>query len=324
MDDDTTGETVERDGSTADLANLATASGDGAGAGKPDRSGVSRRWLRGAGAVGAAAVGVAAGATIASASEPDSDPSEGAAAAAVPFRGEHQAGIVTPAQDRLHFAAFDVITDDREKLVELLQKWSAAAERMTEGHSAGTTGAMNGPLDAPPADTGEAYGLPPSQLTITIGFGPTLFTKDGQDRFGLAERRPEALIDLPHFPADRLDPAAAAATCACRPAPTIRRWRHAVRNLARIGFRVVGHSSRSASVGRRRPPPHRSRLGTCSGSRTGPRPQGRGAGPARRVHLGRQGRRSRRGLDGRRFLPGRVGSACTSRPGIAPRCASRR
>jgi len=240
MDDDTTGETVERDGSTADPA---TASGDGAGAagaGKPDRSGVSRRWLLGAGAVGAAAVGVAAGATIASASEPESNPSEGAAAGAVPFRGEHQAGIVTPAQDRLHFAAFDVITDDREKLVELLQKWSAAAERMTEGHSAGTTGAMNGPLDAPPADTGEAYGLPPSQLTITIGFGPTLFTKDGQDRFGLAERRPEALIDLPHFPADRLDPARSGGdlcvqACAHDPQVAV----HAVRNLARIGFGVV-------------------------------------------------------------------------------------
>ena len=34
--------------------------------------------------------------------------------AAVPFHGEHQAGIVTPAQDRLHFVAFDVITDDRD------------------------------------------------------------------------------------------------------------------------------------------------------------------------------------------------------------------
>ena len=31
----------------------------------------------------------------------------------VDFYGEHQAGIVTPAQDRLHFVAFDVITDDR-------------------------------------------------------------------------------------------------------------------------------------------------------------------------------------------------------------------
>ncbi|WP_275414799.1 Dyp-type peroxidase domain-containing protein [Plantactinospora mayteni] len=28
---------------------------------------------------------------------------------------------------------------------------------------------------APPDDTGEALGLPPSQLTLTIGFGPSLF-----------------------------------------------------------------------------------------------------------------------------------------------------
>ena len=37
------------------------------------------------------------------------------AGAAVPFYGEHQAGIVTPAQDRLHFVAFDVITDKRAR-----------------------------------------------------------------------------------------------------------------------------------------------------------------------------------------------------------------
>ena len=34
-------------------------------------------------------------------------------------------------QDRLHFAAFDVITDSREELIELLQDWTAAAARMT-------------------------------------------------------------------------------------------------------------------------------------------------------------------------------------------------
>ena len=41
-----------------------------------------------------------------------------------PFRGAHQAGIVTPAQDRLHFAAFDVTTDSRDELVALLQAWT--------------------------------------------------------------------------------------------------------------------------------------------------------------------------------------------------------
>ena len=29
----------------------------------------------------------------------------------IPFYGPHQAGIATPAQDRLHFAAFDLVTD---------------------------------------------------------------------------------------------------------------------------------------------------------------------------------------------------------------------
>ena len=86
-------------------------------------------------------------------------------AGATPFHGEHQAGIVTAAQDRLHFAAFDVITKDRERLVDLLRQWTAASARMTEGRSAGVAGPMDGELDAPPEDTGEAYGLPPSGLT---------------------------------------------------------------------------------------------------------------------------------------------------------------
>ena len=41
-----------------------------------------------------------------------------------PFYGDHQAGIVTPAQDRLHFAAFDVTTDSRAELIGLLQDWT--------------------------------------------------------------------------------------------------------------------------------------------------------------------------------------------------------
>ena len=50
---------------------------------------------------------------------------------AVPFFGEHQAGITTPAQDRLHFVAFDGITKDRARLAELLEEWTAAAARMS-------------------------------------------------------------------------------------------------------------------------------------------------------------------------------------------------
>lgn len=203
--------------------------------------GVSRRWILGVAGVGVAVAG--AGIGVAVAREVDSGSATGGAgqaSGAVDFFGTHQAGIVTPVQDRLHFAAFDVITDDRDELVALLQRWTAAAARMTEGHSAGTTGAMNGPLDAPPADTGEAFDLPPSQLTLTVGFGPSLFSEDGVDRFGIADRCPAALQELPHFPGDRLDPARSGGdlcvqACANDPQVAV----HAIRNFARMGFGVV-------------------------------------------------------------------------------------
>ncbi len=147
--------------------------------------------------------------------------------------GDHQAGIVTPVQDRLHFAAFDVITDDREALVGLLQAWTAAAAEMMAGRPAGPDTST---YNTPPDDTGEADGLPPSRLTITFGFGRSLF----DDRFGLADRLPEALVELPHFPGDNLDPARSDGDLciqACSDDPQVAV--HAVRNLARIGFGTV-------------------------------------------------------------------------------------
>ena len=45
-----------------------------------------------------------------------------------PFHGRHQAGIATPAQDRLHFAALDVEDGVRASdLRDLLRAWSRAA-----------------------------------------------------------------------------------------------------------------------------------------------------------------------------------------------------
>jgi deferrochelatase/peroxidase EfeB len=154
-----------------------------------------------------------------------------------PFYGEHQAGIVTPAQDRLHFAAFDMVSADRADLVSLLQDWSAAAARMTQGRDAGPFGATSGPYDAPPDDTGEALGLPPSKLTITFGFGPSLFRLNGVDRYGIADRQPAALRRLPHFPGDNLDADRSDGDLciqACSDDPQVAV--HAVRNLARIAF----------------------------------------------------------------------------------------
>ena len=207
-----------------------------------DGPAVSRRRLLGLAGAGVVTAGVAgaSGVALGRASAPDG-PTVSSPSAAVEFHGAHQAGIVTPAQDRLHFAAFDVVTDDRERLVELLRAWTDAARAMTAGRPAGELGAVGGPYDAPPDDTGEALDLPASRLTITIGFGPTLFeTAEGEDRFGIADRRPPQLARLPHFPGDQLDPARSdgdlcVQACADDPQVAV----HAVRNLARIGFGTV-------------------------------------------------------------------------------------
>ena len=133
-----------------------------------------------------------------------------------------------------------MLTDDRDALVSLLQRWTDAAEQMTRGEPAGL-GAVGGNVNLPPDDTGEALGLPASGLTITFGFGPSLFRDaDGRDRFGIADRRPAQLRDLPHFPADVLDPARSGGdlcvqACADDPQVAV----HAVRNLARLGFGTV-------------------------------------------------------------------------------------
>jgi deferrochelatase/peroxidase EfeB len=203
---------------------------------------ISRRrlLLGGASVAGAGAVGAFAIARSTSADSTDGA-AAGAPGAPVEFFGEHQAGIVTPAPDRLYFAAFDVITDDVAELVGMLQRWTAAAAQMTRGEEAGEFGAVDGPLLAPPEDTGEALGLPAAALTLTFGFGPNLFTDaDGNDRFGLADRRPANLIDIPHFPGDLLDPARSGGDLcvqACSNDPQVAF--HAVRNLARLGFGVV-------------------------------------------------------------------------------------
>lgn len=178
---------------------------------------------------GAGAAGVAVGHAIAS--EPNSTLND-----KEPFHGVHQAGIVTAVQDRLHFAALDVTTDKREELVDLLKRWTEASARMTAGLAATPEGAVGGNPEAPPADTGEALGLEPSRLTLTIGFGGSLF----DDRFGLRSRRPDALADLPHFPADDLNPKRCGGdigiqACANDPQVAV----HAIRNLVRMGFGTV-------------------------------------------------------------------------------------
>jgi deferrochelatase/peroxidase EfeB len=190
-----------------------------------------RRLLTSAG-VGAAGLGLGAGGYLIG--HETAEASSGEGTGSVAFYGPHQAGIDTAAQDRLHFAAFDLLSEDPEELRELMRAWTVAAAEMTVGEMVGN---VNDVQLAPPDDTGETVGLLPSRLTVTFGFGPGLFAKPG---LGLASRRPAALRPLPPLPADELNPGESGGdVCvqACSDDPQVAF--HAVRNLARIGRGVV-------------------------------------------------------------------------------------
>lgn len=154
--------------------------------------------------------------------------------AVAPGSGIHQPGITTPVQEHLHFASYDMMArTTREDLASLLEDWTYAATRMMQGLEVSATGAVGGSPEAPPDDTGEALGLPASNLTITFGFGPSLF----DDRFGLADQRPAGLERLPAFVGDDLDPERSDGdlciqACADDPQVAV----HAIRNLSRIAF----------------------------------------------------------------------------------------
>jgi deferrochelatase/peroxidase EfeB len=193
---------------------------------------ITRRRLLASAGAGAAGVGLG-GATgfLIGRDSAEASPSD---VGSVPFYGEHQAGIDTPAQDRLHFAAFDLLTENRAELREMMREWTVAAAEMSAGQMIGD---VNGELLAPPDDTGEALGLPASNLTVTFGFGPSLFEKRG---LGLAARRPAALREIPPLPADELNALESGGDIcvqACADDPQV--VFHAVRNLARIGRGTV-------------------------------------------------------------------------------------
>jgi deferrochelatase/peroxidase EfeB len=102
------------------------------------------------------------------------------AAGPVLFYGTHQAGIATRSQQYLAMAAFDMVKPQQATLRSLLQAWSGAAAKRTAASA--------------------------SRLTVTFGFGPSLFSRAG-DPFGLSAHRPPVLAAIPPMPGDQLDPA---------------------------------------------------------------------------------------------------------------------
>jgi len=198
-----------------------------------DRKGISRRELfRLAGATGAGLAIGGGGVGAAVAARDILGAGTGGIVGAIPFFGRNQAGITTPQQDRLVFAAFDLTTDNVSKVRDLLREWTTAAALMSEGRPVGEESEN---VYLPPDDTGEALDLSPARLTLTFGFGPTLFEQDGSDRFGLAVQRPATLAGIPSMPGDSLEPERSDGDLcvqACADDPQVAF--HAIRNLTRI------------------------------------------------------------------------------------------
>jgi deferrochelatase/peroxidase EfeB len=198
---------------------------------------LSRRRFLSCGLMAAAAAGLSAHGAPAIVETTSTGDAPATKDAIEPFYGAHQGGILTPLQHNTYFAAFDLITDDRDDIVKMLQVWTVAAARMSAGQTAESLGKDD---SLPASDSGDALGLSPARLTITFGFGAGLFIKDGKDRYGLAARRPAALVDLPRFAGDQLVDARTGGDLsvqACADDPQVAF--HAVRQLARLTYGVA-------------------------------------------------------------------------------------
>jgi deferrochelatase/peroxidase EfeB len=115
----------------------------------------------------------------------------------VPFDGVHQAGVLTEPRDAVAFAALDAIAPTRSALASGLEALSSRARALTTGAVMPVQ-----EVDDPPADSGTlGTRIEPDALTVTIGFGRSLF----DDRYGLV--RPAKLERMTPFDGDRLDPA---------------------------------------------------------------------------------------------------------------------
>jgi dye decolorizing peroxidase/deferrochelatase/peroxidase EfeB len=194
---------------------------------------VDRRAFLTAGGAGLAGVagGVLVGRGLAATDDSDDSDDTATAAAARPvvlsepiaFRGSRQSGIDTPSQRHAVFAAFDVVVRESSALAALMVTWTDTAEALAAGEPVAQ-------------DTGEATGLGPARLTVTFGFGASLF----DDQCAPVSARPAGLVDLPEFPGDQLEDAWNGGDLlvqVCADDPTV--VSHALRQLRRTGQGTV-------------------------------------------------------------------------------------
>ncbi|HEY6761295.1 MAG TPA: Dyp-type peroxidase [Baekduia sp.] len=165
-----------------------------------DRRTFVRRTLGLAGAAGAGALGAERLDRPAAAHAAD-PPAQGVAPGvldAVGFDGPHQAGILTPPQQEGTVAALDAVATNRNDLMFALQALTTRARILAVG---GVSPLLE--VDSPPYDSGIlGPAVAPGGLTITIGFGASLFG----DRYGLADKKPDKLVRMPPFAGENLDP----------------------------------------------------------------------------------------------------------------------
>jgi deferrochelatase/peroxidase EfeB len=247
------------------------ASGVPESTGTPARSTFTRRSLF-FGAAGGLAVGAAIGAgAVAGASAltaPSASPADAIdLARQYPFYGgAHQVGIQTEPQRYSVYMTFDMTSALAGDLKVLLARWSGAIAQLMQGATIGQV--QPDRASAVGVDTGEALGLSPAGLTVTVGLGPGIF--DG--RYGLQSRRPALLTPLPQLPSDQLQPGLTGGDLslqACADDPQVAY--HAIRDLARMAkgtaqtrWTVMGFGRASAGPSQQTP---RNLLGFKDGTR---------------------------------------------------------
>jgi deferrochelatase/peroxidase EfeB len=117
----------------------------------------------------------------------------------VRFDGRHQAGITADPVPALGLmASFTVVAPDRAALRELLRDLTDEIRGLMSGEAPQQRAPAYPPVDS--GILGETP--PPDDLSIVVSVGASLF----DERFGLADRCPRELVEMPFLANDRLDP----------------------------------------------------------------------------------------------------------------------
>lgn len=105
-----------------------------------------------------------------------------------PFFGVHQSGIETQPQSHVTLIAFDIHKGvDQEAMGRLMRVWTSDAAVLTKG-------------EAIISDSQPEMAKNPARLTVTFGFGQSLFKK-----LRISEKWPLKVDEIPAFPIDKLE-----------------------------------------------------------------------------------------------------------------------